>query len=90
MLSNRQLAGRKFRRQHSIGPYIADFYCPAEHLVVELDGAPHFTPSGATADLYRDAYLNELGIRVLRFENTRVFQSLESVLYEIERHFSER
>ena len=39
MLKGRQLGGRKFRRQHSIGPYIVDFYCPGERLIVELDGA---------------------------------------------------
>jgi very-short-patch-repair endonuclease len=45
-LKNRQLEGRKFRRQHSIGNYIADFYCPEEQLVIELDGEGHFWEEG--------------------------------------------
>jgi len=78
-----QLAGRKFRRQHSIGPYIVDFYCPTEKLVVELDGAGHFTVSGEANDVERTAYLNGLGLRVLRFENSAVVQQTESVLTAI-------
>ena len=41
-LKNKQLDGRRFRRQHSIGGYILDFYCPSEQLAIELDGKPHF------------------------------------------------
>jgi len=89
VLKESQLAGRKFRRQHSIGPFIVDFYCPAERLVVELDGAPHFTSFGSAADYDRDAYLTGLGFRVLRFEHKLVFQALEGVLEEIERWFLE-
>ena len=86
-LQRSQLAGRKFRRQHGIGPYIVDFYCPAERLVVELDGAQHFTASGESQDAERDAYLTALGYRVLRFENKLVLNHLESVLAAIEAAF---
>jgi very-short-patch-repair endonuclease len=86
-LQNSQLAQRKFRRQPSVGPYILDFYCPAERLVIELDGYLHFTESGTAHDQERDAFLNGLGIRVLRFENQLVFKALEGVLAEIERNF---
>ncbi|AYA36063.1 endonuclease domain-containing protein [Hymenobacter oligotrophus] len=86
-LRNSQLKGRKFRRQQSIGPYIVDFYCPAEQLVVELDGAGHFTVSGEANDVARTAYLQNLGLRVLRFENTSVLQQVESVLTAIEASF---
>jgi len=44
VLKGKKLAGRKFRRQHSIGYYIVDFYCPSEKLIIELDGQHHFTP----------------------------------------------
>ena len=79
-LQKKQLEGRKFRRQHSIGNYIVDFYCPAEKLVVELDGAGHFTPEGSEQDETRDTYLNSLDINVLRFENRDVFDNLDAVL----------
>ena len=87
-LQRSQLAGRKFRRQHGIGPYIVDFYCPTEKLVVELDGAEHFTVSGEAHDAERTAYLNSMGLRVLRFENEAVMQQMEWVLAAIEAAFS--
>ena len=86
-LQRRQLEGRKFRRQHSVGNYILDFYCPAEKLCVELDGAVHFTESGMDYDHERTAYLNSLNIQVMRFENYMVFERLEEVLSEIKSKF---
>ncbi len=86
-LQNGKLEGRKFRRQHSIGHCIADFYCPSEKLVIELDGQTHFTYPGFDSDEKRTAYLNSLGYTVVRFENKYVFQSLEEVLEEIKTHF---
>jgi len=86
-LKGKKLDGRKFRRQHSIGKYIADFYCPSENLGVELDGKDHFTIEGSEYDLKRDEYMNSLGINVLRFENRDVYYSLEAVLEEIKVNF---
>ncbi len=86
-LQRKQLEGRKFRRQHSVGNYILDFYCPAERLAVELDGAVHYTIAGEEADKARDAYLAEIGIKVLRFENKLVFEQLKMVLGTIKRSF---
>ncbi len=82
-----QLEGRKFRRQHSVGRYILDFYCPQERLAVELDGEVHSFVSAQERDLERDSFLNAQGIKVLRFENKAVFQDVEAVLIEIQRHF---
>src|SRR5215510_10527888 len=56
-LQSRQLGGRKFRRQHSVGPYVLDFYCPREHLAVELDGAAHYHEGAAKRDETRTRYL---------------------------------
>lgn len=81
--------GRKFRRQHSIGPFIVDFYCPSEHLVIELDGKSHFTASGIASDIERTKYLQKHGVSVLRFENKDIYDRLDSVLDEIKQHFSE-
>ncbi|MEM9997829.1 MAG: endonuclease domain-containing protein [Bacteroidota bacterium] len=86
-LKNRQVAGRRFRRQHSFGPYVVDFYCPAERLAIELDGAPHFTPDGHARDAARDQHLAAAGVRVLRFENRIVFAHPEAVLATIRAAF---
>ena len=87
-LQGSKLDGRKFRRQHSIGNYIVDFYCPAEQLVVELDGARHFTLSGADSDDERTKYISSFGILILRFENIYVVEQIDCVLEEIRRHFN--
>jgi very-short-patch-repair endonuclease len=87
MLKGKQLE-RKFRRQHSVGYYILDFYCPAEKLAVELDGDPHFTDEGMKHDAARTAYINGLGIKIIRFENFRVLENPEGVVEEITRCFS--
>ena len=84
-LQRRQLEGKKFRRQHSIGPYIVDFYCPECRLIVELDGQPH---DEFIADVYeaeRTKYFSQFGIKVVRFENRLVFEALEAVLATIRR-----
>lgn len=86
-LKNSQLDGRKFRRQHSIGNYILDFYCPAEGLAIELDGAQHFTLSGLENDFKRDNFLLRFGIRTLRVENESVFKNHEGVLQLIKDNF---
>ena len=87
LLKSKQLDGRKFRRQHSVDKYVLDFYCASEGLGIELDGEHHFTAEGLAYDERRTRYLNELNIRVLRFENEAIFQSPEGVLAEIKRHF---
>ncbi len=89
-LKNSQLNGRKFRRQHSIGEFILDFYCPQEKLAVELDGAGHFTISGNLHDAARTDYLNSVGIRVVRFENKFIWSALENVLQTIKSSFNGR
>jgi very-short-patch-repair endonuclease len=81
-LKQKQL-GWKFRRQHSVGNFIIDFYCATERVAVELDGAAHFTEEGMRKDEERTKYLESLNIRVIRFENRRVFEDLEGVLREI-------
>lgn len=66
MLKGSQLAGRKFRRQHSVANYILDFYCPSERLAVELDGAVHDSFEAQEYDRERDLFLEQFGIKVLR------------------------
>jgi very-short-patch-repair endonuclease len=86
-LQGGQLEGRKFRRQHSIGAYIMDFYCPAERLVIELDGSAHDGEDAWRRDEARTAYLEKMGIQVVRFENRQVMENLEGVLAVIHERF---
>ncbi len=89
LLKSRQLLGRRFRRQYGIGPYILDFCCPSERLAVELDGAVHDDPAARAYDDARTRALEAEGLRVVRFENRRVFEEPEGVLAEIASHFLE-
>ncbi len=88
-ISNRKLNGRKFRRQHSVGSYILDFYCPYEKLAIELDGENHYWQFGIDKDLKKENYLRFKSIRVLRFENKWIFHDLEYVLKKILSAFSQ-
>ena len=83
-IKNRQMGGYRFRRQHSVGNYILDFYCHQKRLAIELDGYHHYTIAGQIQDAERDTWLAENGIKVLRFENKRVFEELDQVLEEIQ------
>jgi very-short-patch-repair endonuclease len=85
-----QVSGRKFRRQHSIGPYVLDFYCPDCRLAVELDGQAHFNSMASEYDLRREKFLKSLSIRVLRFENRAVFENPEGVLHQIRESLADR
>jgi very-short-patch-repair endonuclease len=87
-LQRSQVGGRKFRRQHSVGPYVVDFYCPGCRLAVELDGQGHFDSTRSEYDVKRMGFLEREGIRVLRFENRQVFESLEEVLNAIQVHLN--
>ncbi len=87
MLQKKQLEGRKFRRQHSVANYILDFYCPSEKLAIELDGQGHFEVTQAEYDYERDLFLQNTGIKVLRFENILVFDYPEAVLNAIKKEF---
>jgi len=87
-LKSSQILGRKFRRQHSTGRYVLDFYCPREKLAIELDGAAHDCDSARHHDRKRDRFLHDAGIRILRFENDDVMRNLEGVLSEIRKHLT--
>ena len=82
-LCNRQVANLKFRRQHPLGNRILDFFCAEAKLAIELDDSGHTNYRGQTSDLNREIELYEKGIRVLRFQNTDVFNNLDGVLNAI-------
>lgn len=87
LIKNRQIEGRKFRKQFSIENYIVDFCCPEEKLVIELDGSVHNHPQVTENDKYRDERLTDLGYTLLRFENKEVFEQQDWVLDEIRSKF---
>ena len=82
-IRDRQLDGRKFRRQYPIGPYIADFVCPQERLIVELDGGAHADHPQATYDADRTRFLESDGYRVLRLWSADVLKNLAGALESI-------
>jgi len=86
VLRGRNLEGFKFRRQHPVGGYILDFYCHDAHLAIELDGGGHNTDNQKLYDEERTKVLVGAGIKVVRFWNHDVLNSLESVLEEIYQH----
>ena len=80
-LRDRRLLGRKFRRQHEIGPYIVDFVCAEAWLILELDGGQHLEQ--AQPDARRTARLQREGYRVLRIWNDEVLKGMDAVLEQI-------
>lgn len=89
-INDRQILGVKFRRQHSIGRYIVDFYSPEIKLVIEVDGGQHFTDDGKEYDEERTKFINNFGIKVLRFANNEIVNNLEGVIDTIESEIMER
>ena len=77
-LRNRKVMRLKFRRQHAIGPYFADFCCPEAGLVIEVDGPIHEAQTGQ--DAFRDNELAALGFQVLRFKESEVLLDTTKVM----------
>jgi len=80
-IRQRHLLGRRFRRQHVLGPYIVDFICLEANLIIEVDGGQH--ADRADSDDRRTRWLEQKGYRVLRFWNNEVLTELEAVLEDI-------
>jgi len=80
--------GRKFKRQHSIGGYILDFYCSECRLIIEIDGASHNTKGAKEYDENRDRYFEELGYTTIRFLNSEIENGLEEVLNKIKKYIT--
>ncbi|MDP2669097.1 MAG: endonuclease domain-containing protein [bacterium] len=82
-LKNRKLNNLKFRRQFSIGRYVADFYCPALLLVIEIDGDYHTKKEIKKYDADRENFMSSLEINCLRFSNRDVEENIGSVINKI-------
>ncbi len=82
-LRGKQMAGVSFRRQHPVGNYVLDFYCPSVKLAIELNGGQHGFDGQARRDARRTAVLESRGIKVLRFWNNEVNENFAGVLKTI-------
>jgi very-short-patch-repair endonuclease len=82
-LRGKQLLGVQFYRQKRLGNSIVDFYAPKAHLVIEVDGGPHFEPTQQAADAERTALLSGMGLRVVRFTNNEVLAQTDAVVAAI-------
>ena len=80
----------RFQRQRSIDQFIVDFYCSAAKLVIEIDGAPHFTTDGKQYDAIRTEVLERYGLQVIRFTNQQVLNNFSSVCEAVEQAAAER
>ena len=83
-LRNRRLNGYKFVREFVIDPYIADFVCREENVIVEIDGFQHEEETAVVYDNERTAFLEKNGYRVIRFRNSDVLGDISAVLYALE------
>ena len=84
VIRRRRLGGLRFRRQHPVGPYVLDFYCPSAKLAVEVDGGAHDHPDRMRRDAARDELLAARGIRVLRLQAKIVLKDMDAAWRTIE------
>lgn len=82
-LCKNQLDGLRFKRQHPIGQYIADFYCHSVKLVIELDGSIHQLPEIIQNDLEKEDFIKTNGLKIIRFTNQEVYKNINDILNKI-------
>ncbi len=83
LLRDRKIENFKFRRQHIIGKYIADFVCISHKLIIEIDGSIHQLPENKESDEFRTKWLESIGFKVIRFSNKQILSEPEKVLKQI-------
>ena len=82
-ISKKKVNGLRFRRQHPVLYFIADFFCPKAKLIIEVDGGVHKLPSQYEYDKNRDKELAAYGLKVIRFTNDEVFNDIDMVIEKI-------
>lgn len=82
-LRGKQFKNLKFRRQHGIGPYIVDFFCPQLKLAIEVDGDVHALKNQRMKDQQRQNDLKSLGVIMIRYQNNDIFNNLDGVLKDL-------
>ena len=80
----------KIYKQRIIGEYIVDFYCASAKLVIEIDGSQHFEDNGMAYDAKRTAYLERMGLKVVRYSNADINRRFQEVCESIHRNIEER
>ena len=80
----------KIYKQRIIGSYIVDFYCASAKLIIEVDGTQHFEQQGLAADHKRTAYLESLGLQVVRYSNREIDREFPAVCEHIDRIIRQR
>ncbi len=85
-LQSRRFHGYKFRRQHSIGRYIVDFFCTELLLAIEVDGVTHLEPERIRHDQIRQHWLEDHGVRVIRFTDNEILSDPELVLQQLKQY----
>ena len=86
ILRNKKVLGFKFRRQHKIGQFIVDFYCHNAGLIIEVDGGIH--EKRKIEDQIRSRFFRTLGLRVIRFSNEEILNSIQEIKRKIENYSS--
>ena len=89
-IRNKQLLGYKFRRQHPINNYIADFYCHSLKYVIELDGKYHSSKTQNLYDIFRDEDMSEFGILVLRIKDHDILDNFENTIETLSKNIQKR
>ena len=79
----------KIMKQKPIGNYIVDFFCESAKLVIEIDGSQHFEEEGQAADAVRTAYLESLGLMVVRYSNREINREFRAVCENLDRLIQE-
>ncbi len=79
-VSNSQILGLTFRRQHPINQFIADFYCHSTRLVIEIDGSIHDLPENKVYDIERSNLLSQFGLTIIRFKNEDIIDNINQVI----------
>ena len=82
-LKDKKLNGLKFRRQHAISKFIADFYCHEKQLVIEVGGRVHDLQEVQENDISKEGWITELGLKVIRFTNEEIVSEMHKVLQTI-------
>jgi len=82
-VKGRQISNCKFRRQHGIGNYIVDFYCPEVKLAIEIDGESHYKKRAVEYDKRRTKYIESLGIKLIRFTNDDIMKNIDGAMRTI-------
>lgn len=87
-IAGKQFLNLKFRKQHGIGPYVVDFYCPQKKLIIEIDGDSHASREGVESDIQRTKYLKSLAYQIVRYANRDVLNNIEGVFEDLSKKVS--